>query len=264
MRRILFVFCCTFLLSILITIAPLASSQETLVLGITDEFKPYSWLENGEMKGIDTDITLELCKRANITCQIQFMPWKRVQNLVEIGELDGAIAAFKTPEREEYAVFLDLPVHYTRQSIFVRQNARFNFQGIADLYGKRVGINRGFKVSSEFDSAAAERAFFLDESDTIEVALLKLSSGRIDAVVASQLQTQIAISQLNLEGDITELDKPITSPRPSYIMLSKRSAVTQNDMLINKLNSSLQLMYDDDTVGGIARYYIRLLASYEN
>lgn len=141
------------------TVVQSAVAQQVLNFATLDEFSPFTWKDNGQAKGIDIDIVKEMCQRIGVKCDIRFYPWKRVLTYTEQGKSDGGFGAFKNPTREAFAYFLEYPVHYSTYSVFVKKGHEFSFKKIEDLYGKNIGINRGFKLNKEFDEAANTTKF---------------------------------------------------------------------------------------------------------
>lgn len=237
-------------------VATLATAEPKISLAAKEHFKPFSWLEDGQVTGIDIDISRELCHRAEVDCDIFLAPWKRIVTLVAAGELDGAIGAFKSPDREGFAYYLDRPLHYTRQYVYVNKDKVFEYNSIEDLYGRVVANNRGFRVSAEFDQAILDKKFFHEESDNNDISLLRLANGRVDAVVGSQLQMLVAIRRLGIQDRIIELPTRIIPPRPSYLILSKEKANDATQEIITRLNASLEEMYADGTVEAMTKKYV--------
>jgi len=52
-------------------------------------------------------------------------------------------------------------MYYVQYSVFVKKGREFDFNRIEDLYGKTVGIQRGWFVSDEFDKAVSEEKSLL-------------------------------------------------------------------------------------------------------
>ena len=230
-------------------------AQQTLTLGTIDNYKPFYWQEAGTPKGSAVDVLLQACKQASITCNIKFMPWKRMLKNVEDGTLSGGFAAFKTPEREAYSMYTSHPLHYSTFKVFVKKGSEFAFESTADLYGKRIGVNRGFSVGSEIESAAASGKLNLIETNTTEQNLKKLSAGRIDGYISNADQLGVIIKQMNMGNEIVSLPRPTKKPQPAFLIFSKKSTIAKKEVLIQKLNAALKSMYDSAEVEKIEASY---------
>jgi len=243
---------------LLIGIVPVqpALSQQTLNFITLDKFEPFTWKKNNQAKGIDVDILIDLCNRINVKCNISFMPWKRVIHYTKTGKMDGAFAAFKTQERESFAHYLELPFHYSKYNIFVNKGHEFPFKKIQDLYGKRLGKNRGFNLGKELTQAAREKKIPIEEAGDAKANILKLIGKRIEGYVCNYHEALVMIKQLGYSGQVVPLDKPIRKSRGAFLMISKAAKIENKDKLIQEMNRALKTMHDDGTVEKIISSYL--------
>jgi len=245
-----------YLLNLVFSVQP-ALSQQELSFVTLDKFEPFTWKENNQAKGIDVDILKKLCNRINIKCNILFVPWKRVIHYMKTGNMDGAFAAFKTPERETFAHYLELPFHYSKYNIFVNKNEAFPFNKIQDLYGKRLGKNRGFNLGKELDSAAKKKKLHIEEANDASANILKLKGKRIDGYICNYHEALVVIKKMGYSGQIVPLDKPIRKSRGAFLMISKSAHIENKEKLIQGMNRALKNMYDDGIVEKIISNYIK-------
>ena len=222
-----------------------------------DKFSPFTWEENGQAKGIDIDIVKEMCQRMEVKCNIRFYPWKRVLAYTEEGKIDGGFGAFKNPTREAFAYFLEYPVHYSTYSVFVKKGHEFLFKKIEDLYGRKIGINRGFKLNKEFDEAARTNKIRVKEVRDTTTNIKKLILNRIDGIAANYHETLVSLKNMGLLDQIVSLPHPIIPAKGAYLMISKATNIPNKMQLINKMNGILKVMYDDGTVDQINAKYLQ-------
>ena len=234
-----------------------ALADQTLNLVAHENFVPFTYSENGQAKGIDVDITKELCRRINVRCNIEFVPFNRMLLYTKQGKVDGGLSPFKTPGREEFAYFLKYPVHYSTYNIFVKKGHEFQFQKIEDLYGKKIGKNHGFKISDEFDAAVAVGEIQIDEVGETKQNIGKLIMERIDGMVSNQAETLLLIKKRGLSNKIIYLTCPVQKPRKAYLVISKSANIPDKMQLIAKMNQTLKIMYDDGTIDQINSKYLK-------
>ncbi len=251
-----FVICCLWLLCGSITVNHSLADQ-TLNLVAHEKFPPFTWSENGQAKGIDVDITKELCRRIEVQCNIEFVPFKRVLLYIKQGKADGGLSPFKTPTREEFAYFLEYPVHYSTYNIFVKKGHKFQFQKIEDLYGKRIGKNRSFTLSNEFNDATAFGKIQIEVVDETKQNIGKLIMESIDGMVSNQAETLLLIKKRGLSNKIEYLPRPVQKPRAAYLAVSKSANIPDKMQLIDKMNQALKAMYDDGTIEQINDKYLK-------
>jgi len=248
---ILGIFCLSGLAAVQSTFA-----QQTLDFATLDNFAPFTYLEGNEAKGIDVDILKELCKRINVGCEFSFMPWKRVMHYTETGKKDGGFAAFKTSEREVFGHFLDLPFHYSKYNIFVKKGNEFPYDKIEDLYGKRLGKNRGFNLGEEMDKAAEAKKIEFDEAKDAKANIGKLLKGRIHGFVGNYYEILLSAKKQGLSGQIVPLPKPIRKPRGAFLIISKKAKIDNKPELLQKMNQELKKMHEDGTIEKISAGYL--------
>ncbi len=221
-------------------------------------FPPYNWVENEEYKGIDLDIVREACQRAGISPVFKNRPWKRVLKEVETGEADGGFSSFMTPEREAFAHFLTgSPLHYSTYSIFAKQGREFPYKKVEDLFGKRLGIVRGFAINKDFDDAVKAGKIIVEEVTALEQNILKLLADRIDAFVHQQDLTMYALKTKKFQGNVVMLPVPIEPARPAYLIISKAAKIPQKEQLTERLNTALKNMQEDGTIANICDKYLK-------
>ena len=71
---------------------------------VTGEYPPYYDASLPDGGPVAMNIMLA-CKAADLECKIDFLPWNRVNYMLEAGEIDMAFAFAKTEERMEIYVF---------------------------------------------------------------------------------------------------------------------------------------------------------------
>ncbi|WP_375749490.1 substrate-binding periplasmic protein [Vibrio sp. HN007] len=225
-------------------------SAKTIRLATLD-FKPFIWCENDEVKGIYFKLINELFSRANQPYTISCYPWKRALYHLKVGNVDGLFAAFKTEEREQFAVFVETPLRKAAYYTVTRSDSLLELHTTDDLRGLRVGINLGHSVSPEFDLAAKRGDIYVEEASSLEQNLRKLISGRIDVYVNDKTVVLDGANRLNILDQIKVHSDPISKTNPSYLLLSKATDTENMPSLVRELNAKLSEMWDDGTVDRI-------------
>lgn len=220
-----------------------------------DHFKPYSWLEDGEIRGVDYDITMQMCQRVGVTCLVDVYPWSEVLARVERGDSAFAFAALKSVERERYSQYLNYPLHFTTYNVFVRKDSGFRIHNLNDLTGLRVGLTENFFVSEEFSAAVEQGKFQLVTAVQPEENLNRLVAGEADAVVGNLYETLYMLKELGLDEVITTFDYSLTESKPSYIIVSKAADIPAKSSLSQLMNSALREMYRDGSIQEIYEAY---------
>lgn len=100
-----------FLLPVVITFAASAlhaqsqfsnlQSRNIVYQGLTEDFVPFNYLENGEVKGSATEVAREAFKRANIKVSFAVLPWARAYTTTLSKTKHFIYSTSRTEEREK-------------------------------------------------------------------------------------------------------------------------------------------------------------------
>ena len=93
-----------------------------LIVSYNEDYAPYSFVEDGQTRGILPDIIESmLAGFPDLKISRAAYPWRRVQQLVELGDND-AICTFASLERQTYAYFNKIPVVTLQPTLFFSAN----------------------------------------------------------------------------------------------------------------------------------------------
>lgn len=239
-----------------------AANAQHLVFGFgNSETPPFKSEEGGKYVGIFFDVIQEIISRTEINIDVKPYPYDRLMLSLKNGLLDGAVGVFKTPEREQFAEYLDIPIAWTTMKIFVRKGDEFSFGNISDLSGKRIGKVRGVYVSEEFDQAMQQGTFSVEETNNYEQSIKKLRAGRIEALVSPMLSTQFNLARMGGAEEIVMLPHPVAPPRPLYILFSKAANTPEKEAMIGKIRQVVKDMEREKRFEQIMQKY-RIEASH--
>ena len=236
--------------------SPPVHADQVLLMAFNETIsKPWKWKTNGKYVGPFMDVMQEVADRSGIKVRMVPMPWKRVLKELEEGQIDGFFGGYKTPERAAVAVFLDTPMSWAVLSVFVRRGEAFPFRKIEDLYGKRIGIVRGFTTSPEFDRAMREGLIAVDEVGNYTSLVKMLDAKRVDGIAGVASTLQAHFEDMHLTGKFVRLPHPIAAPKPIYICVSKKAAIINRDQIIARMNQAMKAMAQEKAFEKIARKY---------
>lgn len=234
-----------------------ASAVEPRLLVTGDfAFPPYSYLQDGQPKGIDVELMQELARRLVLPMDFQLAPFKRVIESVRLGTVDAGMAVLRSPEREAFALFTGV-LHYSTYALFVVKGQEFPFDAMESLRGKRIGKVRGFFISEAFDAEVAAGRIQVEESVSMEQSLKMLMAGRVDAISGQSVVTRNLARELGLADKLAQLPQALTPDRPAFLVLSRASALPDKERLAERLRQTLDAMHKDGTVERIEARYLR-------
>ncbi|GAB6910010.1 hypothetical protein DESC_260127 [Desulfosarcina cetonica] len=233
-----------------------AQVPRLLVIAFNDTVsKPWKWKENGKYTGPFLDVMREVAKRSGVMVEMRPLPWKRVLRDLETGHIDGFFGGYKTPEREELAEFLDVPMGWATLAVFVRKREAFPFEKIEDLYGKKIAIVRGYTTGEKFDRAVEEKKILVNEVGDYRQMIKMLGAGRVEAIAGAAETMQANFVDMGLADRFTMLPHPITDPKPIYICISKKSNLANREEIVAKMNQAIKSMKRENVFAEIAQRY---------
>ncbi|MDC0254645.1 transporter substrate-binding domain-containing protein [Bacteriovoracales bacterium] len=201
---------------ILFFIPFLYAGEKTVTLATTD-WPPYygKKLNNG---GPIVEITKEAFKRVGIKSKVYWLPWTRAQTEVKNGKFSALLGAYKTPEREKYALYNSTPLGFTVTGIFSINRKDKTVDKLEALKGKRICHLRGTSVAAAFDNAKflSKRAVG-SESSCMMMVLKK----RVQLVAGSQFVFGAILKKLNSKASLNPIF--IFEKTPMFNAFSKKS-----------------------------------------
>ncbi|WP_281558562.1 transporter substrate-binding domain-containing protein [Thalassomonas sp. RHCl1] len=166
---------------LLFTALPLAA--ETLIVTLfSGEVPPYSMKINGKRQGIIIDLFTRLAKHTPHKYVLHEAPVVRAMREFDLGRIDiepGVTPAWRQhrPVPGIYSIVYEEAVDV----LVFKEEHRFELNKVSDLYGKTVGIVRGYSYPG-YDQAFASGKIKKVEN-SIEQSLLKqLALGRIEQI----------------------------------------------------------------------------------
>jgi polar amino acid transport system substrate-binding protein len=242
---------------LLVLFAATARAEAPLHFLADRDFAPYSMVIDGVPTGIDVDVFTEAARRAGLELDIQTQSLDTVLEMVRKGSCDGALALFRSPERERYALFMEAtPVHYSDYVLFTKVGDRFPFASYNDLAGKVIGIVTGLDLGKDFIAARAKGDMLVKEYPDQSAIIAGLLGGEIDAFAGNIDVTYYQLKAMGLTSSVVYLDHKLLTGQPSYAVLSRAANLQDKEEIIQALEKALDQMSKDGTYNAIARRYL--------
>ena len=229
---------------------PAAPSSEAvrpaIVVDVDAENPPFMSSRAGDAVGLYPALIRAALGRCHDHVRVQAKPWKRA--FVEIDKAQAGVGGlYRNAERLAKYDFSD-PIYVENIAVFYRTVRPFDFRTVADLYGKRVGVLRGWSYGDDFDVAKRNGSIATEEVSSDRSNFLKLTDGRLDAVLAIEESGQAAMAASGLHG--IEQANAYLASYPVYLAFSKKAA--KSDLLVC-FNKALAEMKQDGAFERIVR-----------
>ena len=175
------------------------AAQPVLIYG-DDDYPPYSYVENGQLKGIYTEIVREAAQAMpQYAVQLRPVPWKRGVLMLQTGEAFALYPPYLWRDERPYVRY-SVPLLMEQMVVFCNQEvlARRTLQHWpADYGGLHIGINAGFLLGDAgLTQALRSGKVVLDAAKGTRTNLLKLMRGRIDCYVSDRLSAQWELQRI--------------------------------------------------------------------
>lgn len=151
----------------------------TLRVGIDATYPPFGMAEGGDFSGFDVDIARAVARELGVRAELINASFDGVFPALQNGSFDAVISAVTiTEERQKTLLFSD-PYIDAGQGIAVRADSPIT--GVDALAGRTVGV----QINTTAQFAMEQRpGVTIAKYNTIDLALLDLRNGRIDAVAS--------------------------------------------------------------------------------
>jgi His/Glu/Gln/Arg/opine family amino acid ABC transporter permease subunit len=169
-------------------------------IGIDATYPPFGSIEGGEFSGFDVDLARAIARDLRVQPELINASFEGVFPALQNGSFDAVISAVTiTPERQATMLFSD-PYIAAGQQIAVRADSAI--AGADGLSGRTVGV----QINTTAQFAMEKRpGVTLKKYNTIDLALLDLKNGRVDAVASDgpvlRYMIRQSFSSLKTVGD---------------------------------------------------------------
>ena len=236
MKKVIAVLAMVCVVTALLFVGCAKESKEKLVVGTSAGFRPFEYLEKGEVTGFDIDLMKAIGEELGREIEVKDMDFDALIEAVSTGTIDVVAAGMTiTDERKERVDFTQA-YFIADQAVLVRADSDIKLGSPADVN------NTAYRIGVQNDTTGA---FWTD--DNAANATIKKYGKYIECI--QDLENQ------NL--DMIVLDKPVAEAfaknRPTEMIMiiptdeSYGLAVKKGSPLLEELNKALKKVMDSDT-----------------
>jgi signal transduction histidine kinase/CheY-like chemotaxis protein len=174
----------------------------TASIALISDYAPFSYEENGKVKGFVKDLLLLISKKTGLEFVQKVDHWGNNLNKFEKKEVDIIADISYKKERASFTLFTT-PYYEIPVVIFTREDFK-NFQGLKSLKGKKVGIQQSIFYEKELrEMGGMELVSFENYEDQSKA----LAYGKIDALIQnlSVINYQVrkyGLSNIRVAGEL--------------------------------------------------------------
>ncbi|MDO4505763.1 MAG: amino acid ABC transporter substrate-binding protein [Spirochaetales bacterium] len=223
-----------------------AKKSNKFVLGLDDSFPPMGYRDaDNNIVGYDIDLAKEVTKRLGLELVCQPIDWSAKEMELKTGKIDCIWNGLTmTEERQKEMEFSEA---YLENAQVVVVRADSGIKTLADLSGKKVGVQAGSSAQDAMDAATEFKASLKEVVEFQEnvTALNDLEIKSIDGVVMDLIVANYSIQQG--KKDYVVLEETL-APEKYGIAFSK-----SNKALRDSVQKALEEMAKDGTLAEITK-----------
>ncbi|WP_219114373.1 ABC transporter substrate-binding protein [Janthinobacterium sp. UMAB-56] len=227
-----------------------AGAATPLVIYGDADYPPYSYVENGQLKGIYTEIVREAAQSMpQYAVQLRPVPWKRGVLMLQTGDAFALYPPYSWRSERPYVrysmpLLTEQLVVLCNLDVLARRKLQ---QWPADYAGLRIGVNAGFLLGDATQMATLRtEKVVLDTAKGTRANLLKLIRGRIDCYVSDRLSAQWELQRIRRAGPagtpLPAIEETVQlSSQQGYLGFTERQPATHpyRDDFIAQFNAAI-------------------------
>lgn len=243
-----------------------AAAQQKVVLYGDDDYAPYSFVENGQLKGIYVDLLRMAAKKLvpHYEVTLEPVPWKRGLGALQNGTALALFPPYKIAKRDYIGPY-SVPLYHETVVLFcspgIMAVPRPHFPN--DFKHVRIGINLGFALSDRLVEAARTGAVSLEEAKGNQANLRKLVLNRVDCYANDRVSVLYSVKQLQNTPSFLPwrrfklMEAVELSGQDAYIGYSRAFQAPYKTDFINRMNAALVELNKAGTVERVIADYTR-------
>jgi polar amino acid transport system substrate-binding protein len=233
----------------LFTFGAALAAADALKVGISPDYQPLAFQQDGRVVGIEADNARALSEIINRPMNFVPMPFDKLIPALLAGQIDVIMSGFSvTDERAQQVSFTDAYMAMGQMAIMHKDKvARFAQPWSVYREGVRIGVEPGTTGASfaETELKDAEIAYYADAAAAFE----GLRKDQIDLYI-HDAPTSWLLASTPENGDLISLYSPLTDEKLAWAVRKG------DDALLAELNRALGLMKQNGSLRYILNRWI--------
>jgi polar amino acid transport system substrate-binding protein len=242
----------TITLILVLTIAHTAIAGETYKI-VVDDWVPYSFIKDGKKMGTDIDLLNAVGKKIGVEFEFVFVPWSRAIHMVKVGDADGIISLYDTPERRDFLLYTKEAISTETIILITSYNNKLkSIHSFKDLAGLSIGITPDTSYGKEFDSL---NNYIKEPCRSTDIKIAKLIGNRMDVAVINQASfRERSKHNPTLKSEIKTL--PLIINKQNLFLAFSKKANERKNYPINKISDAIRTLRNDGAITTINKVYM--------
>ncbi len=234
--------------AVITPIQPTQLDRRILRVGGDADYPPFSFLENGEVKGFDNDLMRAVGTVMGVEVEFHLSSWEEAKKNLLSGTVDVIGGMAYSADREAQFEF-STPHSALYFDLFTRRNS--SIKNLEDMQGKQIIIQRG-GVMEDYLKGIDFTGEIVRVENPLE-ALRLLAAGRYDGALLNQIQGYYFI-KVNHFSNLKSLGEFIEERQYGF------AVEESNQVLLHELNQALAIV---NTNGVFDQIHRKWFLAYE-
>lgn len=242
------------LLSVLIFILSMPALGQEIQI-VTENYPPYNYEENGEIKGVSTEIVKAVLKEMGLDIQIRVYPWARAYQMAleEPGTLIYSIG--RTPEREDKFKWVGFIAPADQILLSLKERTDIKLNRLDDIRKYKVGTVRDDLIEHHLIQNGFKPGKNIDQCSSYATNVRKLLFKRTDVCAIGKLVGYDILRKMGLEpSDIVQEAYHFDSLSNGVSMAFQKDT---SDEILEKFRKALETIKHNKTHDKILSEYLK-------
>ena len=210
--------------------------------------------------GMVTEIVDKAFKSMGYKPAFEFINWPSGYRLTAKGKFAATFPYAPTDERMESFLYSD-SVYDTLTMVLSKSDSNFEYNGLDDLRGKRGCRPAGY-FTSFIDDLVQSGDHTLQQPKTLEDCFEALIGGETDVVFISELEGNVKLKEMGIEGQVQASQKAINI---SGLHVIFPKSLSESETMLSEFNDALRKMSAAGEMEEIvSRHLEAYYSSFEN
>jgi polar amino acid transport system substrate-binding protein len=238
-----------FLFSSLLALASTVMAKEPLRVGLSPDYPPLAYKEDGQLTGIDVAAAEVLGKQLDRKVEYTELPFGQLIPALEAGKIDIIMSGMTITTERSQKVSFSKPYLNAGQMAIIRfaDAGRFGYKGAMFRPGARVAVQAG--TTSETYGAEHLKKAVLTRCNTSEEAFAMLKSGKVDFFI-HDAATSWSLATDKTKQDFMSIPNELTDEQLGWAVNKNNAALLQS------VNQQLAIMQKNGMLRAIIKQWI--------
>lgn len=241
------------LFAISLSFITFAVKADTLVM-YTEHFPPYSFEQNKQITGLNTELVKRSCELANLSCEFRLMPWLRAYEAVQKDQSSGLFSTSRNPLRENLFQWVGPLAHSNAQMYWLKSRTEQAPKSLEDAKQFIVAVARGDVYELFLQNEGFQLGVNLLQFNSKSDAVLPFLHGKVDLLIASDLILPVWLGLH--QHSINDVEAVIDLSQVGHNYLALHPQVSPD--VIARLQSAIELLRTNGEFQRLSEHFLKV------